>query len=70
MTSLQGGITTMPRIFLLGRFRVERDGAPIPNVAWSRPKPKRLLKLLALRPDHQLHKEQTITYALEEEAHD
>jgi len=33
MTSLQGGITTMLRIFLLGRFRVERDGVPIPNVS-------------------------------------
>ncbi len=52
----------MLQIFLLGRFHVERDGLPIPDAAWSRPKAKKLLKLLALQPDHRLHKEQVMEY--------
>jgi predicted ATPase/DNA-binding SARP family transcriptional activator len=52
----------MLRIFLLGRFRVERNGAPIPETAWSRPRAKRLLKLLALQPGRQLHKEQAMEW--------
>jgi predicted ATPase/DNA-binding SARP family transcriptional activator len=50
----------MLQIFLLGHFRVGRDGMPIPDSAWSRPKAKKLLKLLALQSDHQLHKEQVM----------
>jgi predicted ATPase/DNA-binding SARP family transcriptional activator len=53
---------TVLRIFLLGSFRGERDGAPIPDAAWSRPKVKKLLKLLALQPGHWLHKEQVMDY--------
>ncbi|HMA32918.1 MAG TPA: tetratricopeptide repeat protein [Chloroflexia bacterium] len=50
----------MLKIYLLGTFRVERDGAPIPAEAWARRKTRGLLKLLALQPNHQLHKEQVM----------
>lgn len=50
----------MLRIFVLGTFWVERDGNPIPESAWTRRKAKSLLKLLALRTPHQLHKEQVL----------
>lgn len=47
-------------IYLLGDFRVERDGISIPTAAWSRRKTKALLKLLAIHPNHQIHKEQAM----------
>jgi predicted ATPase/DNA-binding SARP family transcriptional activator len=50
----------MLRIYLLGDFRVERDGAPIAAEAWARRKTKALLKLLCLQPDRWLHKEQAM----------
>src|SRR5262245_20096834 len=48
------------RISLLGSFRVERDGVPIPDSAWPRRRARNLLKLLALRPGFQIHKDQAI----------
>jgi len=42
----------MLRICLLGPFRVERDGEPIPRHAWARPKDRALLALLALERGH------------------
>ncbi len=48
----------MLRIFLLGGFRVERDGRPIPERAWRRSIASRLVKLLATEPAHRLHREQ------------
>ena len=50
----------MLRIYLLGDFRVERDGVPIAGEAWARRKTKALLKLLCLQPNRQLHKEQAM----------
>ncbi len=50
----------MLAIYLLGEFRLERDGTPIPATAWTRRKTKALLKILALYPNHQLHKEQAM----------
>lgn len=34
------------------------DGEPVDGHRWSRAKPKLLVKLLALQPYHQLHREQ------------
>jgi predicted ATPase/DNA-binding SARP family transcriptional activator len=54
------GRNSMLRIHLLGRFLVDRDGAPIPDSEWARRKTRALLKLLCLRPDHRLHREQAM----------
>jgi DNA-binding SARP family transcriptional activator len=48
------------RISLLGGFRVERDGVPVPDEAWQRRTAKRLTKLLATLPTHALHREQVL----------
>jgi len=45
---------------LLGPFRVSIDGQAIEEGRWSRRKPALLIKLLALQPHHQLHREQAI----------
>ncbi len=50
----------MLQIFLLGRFCVKIDGVDLPEELWTRRKAKNLLKLLALQPHYQLHKEQVI----------
>ena len=47
-------------IRLLGSFRVVINGLPIAESRWTRQKPKLLLKLLALEPQHQLHREQLL----------
>lgn len=47
-------------VALLGGFRVEREGIPIPDFAWQRRSAKRLTKLLAARPNHALHREQVL----------
>jgi DNA-binding SARP family transcriptional activator len=47
-------------IHLLGPFRMVVDGAPVEEHRWARRKPKQLVKLLALQPHHQLHREQII----------
>jgi DNA-binding SARP family transcriptional activator len=46
------------RLFLLGGFHAERDGQPVPDSAWVRPKAKALVKLLAATSGHHLHREQ------------
>ncbi len=48
----------MLRITMLGGFQVERDGRVLDGKSWPRRKTKSLLKLLALQPDHRMHKEQ------------
>ena len=48
------------RIRLLGDFSVEIDGRVIPAVAWPRRHAAALVKLLALRPARQLHRERVI----------
>mgnify|MGYP000933121100 CR=1 FL=1 len=45
-------------IRLLGPFQVHVNGAPVAEKQWARPKPKLLLKLLALQPNRQMHREQ------------
>ncbi|MFL6208703.1 MAG: BTAD domain-containing putative transcriptional regulator [Pyrinomonadaceae bacterium] len=47
-------------IRLLGPFRVSVDEQVIDERRWSRRKPKLLVKLLALQPHHQLHREQVM----------
>ena len=48
----------MLEIYLLGRFRVKVDGVPIDEKCWTRQSAKSLVKLLALKPFHALHREQ------------
>ena len=48
------------RLWLLGGFRAEVDGQPVPAAAWRRSGATALVKLLALRPGHRLHREQAI----------
>ncbi|MBX9603809.1 MAG: tetratricopeptide repeat protein [Bryobacteraceae bacterium] len=45
-------------IRLFGSFRVLVDGRPVDDGAWGRRKSKTLLKLLALAPNRELHREQ------------
>jgi DNA-binding SARP family transcriptional activator/tetratricopeptide (TPR) repeat protein len=47
-------------VTMLGRFAVRVDGAEIPAQAWSRRQAAGLVKLLALAPRRQLHREQVI----------
>jgi DNA-binding SARP family transcriptional activator len=47
-------------ISLLGRFSVAVDGRPIPGQAWSRRSAAALVKLLALRPERRLPRDQVI----------
>jgi DNA-binding SARP family transcriptional activator len=54
-----GTVATL-RVGLLGGFRVERDGRPVPDFAWQRRSAKGLTKLLATVPSHALHREQII----------
>ena len=48
------------RIELLGGFRVTAGGRAIPPEVWRRRKTAALVKLLALAPRHQLHREQVM----------
>jgi DNA-binding SARP family transcriptional activator/tetratricopeptide (TPR) repeat protein len=48
------------QIWLLGGFRVQRDGQVVPAAAWSRRQAAGLVKLLALTPGRRLHREQVI----------
>ena len=45
-------------VYLLGPFRVVVDGLPVEEHRRARRKPKLLVKFLALRPHHRLHREQ------------
>ena len=51
---------TTLEIYLLGPFRVAVDGQLVGEQRWSRRKPALLVKLLALEPHHQLHREQVM----------
>jgi DNA-binding SARP family transcriptional activator len=51
-------MATEVRIALLGTFRVEVDGRPVPNGAWRHRRGADLVKLLALEPAHRLRREQ------------
>ncbi len=52
------GIAGSLQIWLLGGFRVELDGQPVSDETWRRNRARALVKLLALAPDHRLHREQ------------
>lgn len=56
------------RISLFGRFRVEIDGIQIDQKRWARRSAKSLVKLLALKPSHSLHREQIIDLLWTEES--
>src|SRR6266550_1082204 len=47
-------------IHLLGPFRIFVDGQAIDERQFTRRKPKQLIKLLALQPNHRLHREQAM----------
>jgi DNA-binding SARP family transcriptional activator len=47
-------------IHLLGPFRVAVRGKPVDDAQWPRRQAKLLVKLLALEPSHQLHRQQLI----------
>jgi len=47
-------------LHLLGPFRIFVDGQAIAERQFTRRKPKQLIKLLALQPNHQLHREQVM----------
>ncbi|WP_328909523.1 AAA family ATPase [Streptomyces sp. NBC_00234] len=47
------------RIRLLGGFHAEREGAPVVE-HWRRPGARTLVKLLALAPEHRMHREQVM----------
>jgi len=46
------------RVGILGGFRVERAGVVVPDLAWRRRSAKRLVKVLATKPSHAMHREQ------------
>jgi predicted ATPase/DNA-binding SARP family transcriptional activator len=50
------------KIYLLGTFRIAIDGSTVDAKHWTRRKSKLLIKLLALQPQHQLHREQVIDF--------
>ncbi|MEU9360584.1 AAA family ATPase [Streptomyces sp. NPDC048301] len=52
--------TPLLRLHLLGGFAVTREGGPAPAERWTRPSAQTLVKLLAVVPDHQLHREQAM----------
>ena len=51
-------VQPLVEINLLGRFRVKIDGIAIEEKRWTRNSAKSLVKLLALKPFHALHREQ------------
>ncbi|HZT54005.1 MAG TPA: LuxR C-terminal-related transcriptional regulator [Gaiellaceae bacterium] len=48
------------RVALLGGFRVERDGLPVPEPAWRRSAAKTLTALLAAHPRHELRRAEAL----------
>jgi predicted ATPase len=48
------------RIELLGGFAATVDGRPVPEGAWRLKKARELVKLLALAPQHRVHREQAM----------
>ncbi|WP_103759590.1 BTAD domain-containing putative transcriptional regulator [Streptomyces sp. SM10] len=48
------------RLRLFGGFVATRDSGPAPAERWTRPSAQTLVKLLAVVPDHQLHREQAM----------
>ncbi|MGW5239261.1 ATP-binding protein [Monashia sp. NPDC004114] len=48
------------RLQLLGGFRAVRDSGPPLAERWTRPSAQALVKMLAVAPDHQLHREEAM----------
>ena len=46
------------QLWLLGGFRAAAGGRPVADQLWPRSRAKAVVKLLALSPDHRLHREQ------------
>ncbi|HEY3713015.1 MAG TPA: tetratricopeptide repeat protein [Jatrophihabitantaceae bacterium] len=59
-TSSLGVGNSVLRLQLLGDFAVLVDGREVTGAAWRRRKARTLIKLLALAPDHVLHRDQLI----------
>ena len=63
---LRGGVRAgerpqaLLRVYLLGRFEVVREDAPIPVHAWRRRRPADLLKLVAVAPGRRIARQQVI----------
>lgn len=58
MESNRNAAETSVEICLLGRFAVTVGGVPIDEKGWTRNSAKSLVKLLAIKPFHALHREQ------------
>src|SRR5256885_16789221 len=58
----QSATSSSLEIHLLGHFRMLVDGQAVDERSFTRRKPKLLIKLLALQPHHQLHREQAMEY--------
>ena len=56
----QRRIMTPVRMELLGGFEVTVEDRPVPARAWTRRQAAALVKLLALRPERRLHREQIL----------
>lgn len=67
---MQNKRTSQPvlEISLLGRFQVKIDGVPVDEKLWLRSSAKSLVKLLALKPFHALHREQILDLLWAEES--
>ena len=57
-------------IRLLGRFRIAVNGVAVEERVWTRRKSKTLIKLLALQPQHRLHRDQILEFLWPEQEPD
>lgn len=57
---MSAGMPPVLRLHLLGGFRIDRTAGPPLAERWPRPSARTLLKLLAVAPDHCLHREQAM----------
>lgn len=62
MTKQAPSSTGKLELRLLGQVSIAVDGVPLEDRVWTRRKARALLKILALAPQHQLHREQLIEY--------
>ncbi|MGD1224161.1 AAA family ATPase [Streptomyces krungchingensis] len=59
-TDSTNSATPLLRLHLFGGFTATRDSGPAPAERWPRPSAQTLVKLLAVAPEHQLHREQAM----------
>jgi DNA-binding SARP family transcriptional activator/TolB-like protein len=62
MTNQETSVTGKLELRLLGPVSLSVDGAVVEERLWTRRKSRSLVKILALAPRHQLHREQLIEY--------